>query len=165
MRSRANGRDPAAVRQVLQHYASRGTFRSFAEGLPRGRSISFRFTWFRDMPFTVTFGPGSRRLVFQDLLPGVAPRSAMDRDLRQFLRERHSRSVPEHRRIDARKVEVRVANRAGAMSLFCTVKGDNTDYAVRKAVNVVHEIFTDFLSDGRYAQYQIDHLRLNPEVA
>jgi hypothetical protein len=165
MRSRANGRDPAAVRQVLQHYASRGTFRSFAEGSPRGRSITFRFNWFRDMPFTVSFSPGSRRLVFQDLLPGVAPRSAMDRDLRRFLRERHSRQLPEHRRVDARKVEVEAANRAGAISLIWTVKGDNADYAVRKAVNVVHEIFTDFLSGGHYAQYQIDHLRLNPEMA
>ena len=162
---RAASRDQAVVRQGLQRYATRGTFRSFAEALPRGRSIVFRFTWFRDVPFTVTFTPGSRRLVFQNLLPGVAPRSAMDRDLRQFLRERHSRALPEHRRIDPRKVEVQVTNRAGAISLICRFKGDHADYAVGKAVNVVHEIFAEFLSDGRYAQYQVDHLRLNPEMA
>src|SRR5262245_28269651 len=165
MGRRANGSDPADVRRALEHYVSRGTFRSFAEGIPRGRSITFRFTWFRDMPFTVTFAPASRRLVFRDLLPGVAPRSMMDRELRRFLRERHSRQLPEHRRIDARKVVVEAANRAGVISLICTVKGANADYAVRTAVNVVHEIFTDFLSNGHYVPYQIEHLRLNPEMA
>jgi hypothetical protein len=162
---RASDRDQTAVRKGLQHYAIRGTFRSFAEAVPRGRTTVFRFVWFRDLPFTVTFTPGPRRLVFQNLLPGVAPRSAMDRDLREFLRERHSRQLPEHRRIDQRKVEVQVTNRGGAISLIWTFKGDHADYAVRKAVNVAHEIFAEFLSDGRYAQYHVDHLRLNPEMS
>jgi hypothetical protein len=59
---------------------------------------------------------------------------------------------------------VRALNHRGAISLVCTFKGDHVAYGVRKAVNIVHEIFTIFLSDGRYAQYQVDHLRLNPEM-
>lgn len=165
MAIRAAGRDQAVVRHSLEHYANLGTFRSFAEAAPRGRVSVFRFTWFRDLTFTVTFVPASRRLVFQDLFPGVPPRSAMDKDLRGFLHEQHSRARPEHRRIDRRKLHVEILNRGGVVSLVCTLKGDHAAYGVRKAVNIVHEIFTIFLSDGRYAQYQVDHLRLNPEMA
>lgn len=165
MAIRAAGRDQAAVvRHGLEHYAALGTFRSFAEAGPPGRTTVFRLVWFRGLTFTVAFRPGSRRLVFQDLLPGVPPRSAMDRDLREFLKERHSRALPEHRRIEPRKLQVQALNHRGAISLVCTFKGDHVSYGVRKAVNIVHEIFTIFLSDGRYAQYQVDHLRLNPEM-
>jgi len=165
MASRAAGRDQVVVRHSLEHYATLGTFRSFAEAAPRGRAVVFRFTWFRDLAFTVTFVADSRRLVFHDLLPGVPSRSAMDKDLREFLQGQHSRELPEHRRIDRRKLAVQMLNRGGAVSLVCTLKGDHAAYGVRKAVNIVHEIFTIFLSDGRYAQYQVDHLRLNPEMA
>ena len=165
MAKRGAGRDLAVVRENLQHYANLGTFRSFAETDRRGRATVFRFVWFRDLTFTVTFLPDARRLVFQDLLPGVPARSAMDRELRSFLTDRHARDLPEHRRIEARKLDVRALNRGGSVSLVCTIKGGHAVYGVRKAVNLVHEIFTIFLSDGRYAQYQVEHLRLNPEMA
>jgi hypothetical protein len=165
MAQRAAGRDQAVVRQSLQHYANLGTFRSFAEAEPCGRAAVFRFVWFRELSFTVTFAPQARRLVFQNLLPGVPARSAMDRDLRGFLKERYSRELPEHRRIEVRKLGVRALNRRGSISLVFTMKGDHAAYGVRKAVNLVHEIFTIFLNEGRYAQYQVEHLRLNPEMA
>jgi hypothetical protein len=153
------------VRAVLHHYASRGTFRSFSEVAgPRGR-MWFRFLWYRDITIRLEVDPASRSLVFQDLLPGVPARSAMDRAFRGFVAGRSARSVVEHRRVDLRRMAVRCINRGGALSLHVTLRPAHAEYGARKAVHLVHDVLIDFLSEGQYAQYQIDHLNLDPERA
>ena len=125
----------------------------------------FRFNWFRDVPFKVTFDSATRTLTFLDLLPEVPARSAMDRDLRTYVMSRESRSLPDHRRIDPRRVDVTVRNRGGRVSIVFRLHQQHIEYGVRKSVNLVHEIFTDFLSDARFAPYQVEHFRLDPEMA
>jgi hypothetical protein len=150
---------------VLQHYASRGTFRSFSEVAgPRGR-IAFRLLWYRDITVHLEFDPAAHSLRFRDLLPAVPARSAMDRAFRAFIAGRSARPVVEHRRVDLRRMGVRCLNRGGALSLVVTLKPAHAEYGARKAVHLVHDILIDFLSDGQYAQYQIDHLNLDPERA
>ena len=151
------------VRGVLQHYASRGTFRSFSEVPGRGRRMAFRFLWYRDITITLEFDPAAETLVFRDLLPGVPARSAMDRALRAYVAGRSARAVVEHRRVDLRKLGVTCVNRGGAMSIAVTLKRGHAAYGVRKAVHLVHDILIDFLSDGQYAAYQVEHLNLDPE--
>ena len=153
------------VRGVLQHYASRGTFRSFSEVPGRRGRIAFRFLWYRDITIALEFDPATGTLVFRHLLPGVPARSAMDREVRAYVAGRSARSVREHRRVDRRKVGVKCLNRGGALSVVVTLKRAHADYGARKAVHLVHDILIDFLSDGQYAQYQIEHLNLDPERA
>lgn len=164
-RRRARSSAAARVRATLQAYADRGAFRSFSDGAPRAGKTRFRFTWYRDLSFAVAFDESSRTLTFERLLPAVPARSAMLRDLRAFIADRESRAVPEHRRIDRRKVRITAEARRGAASLQCRLAEAHVEYGVRKAVNIVHEIFTDFLSDGRFIAYQVEHLRLDPELA
>lgn len=150
---------------MLQHYASRGTFRSFSEvPAARGR-IAFRFLWYRDITIRLELDPAARTILVRDLLPSVAARSEMDRAFRAFVAGRSAPTVVEHRRVDPRRVGVRCINRGGALSLVVTLKAAHADYGVRKAVHLVHDILIDFLSDGQYTQYQIDHLNLDPERA
>jgi hypothetical protein len=155
----------AQVHAVLQQYATRGAFRSFAELPARGRKAAFRFNWFRDVPFTVTFDPPTRTLTFVDLLPEVPGRSPMDRDLRRFVAARESPSLPDHRRVDPRRIDVIIRNRCARVSIAFRLKAAHVEYGVRKSVNLVHEVFTDFLSDARFAAYQVEHFRLDPEMA
>ena len=153
------------VRAALQHYADRGAFRSFSDVGGRGRKTSFRFVWFRDVTFHVTFDEPSRLLTFVGVLPGIAARSPMDAALRAFVASRSLASVPEHRRVDLKKVGVRVVNRGGAISIAFTLTPKHTEYGVKKAVHLVHEILMDFLNDSLYVDYQIAHFNLNPEMA
>src|SRR5438093_1259655 len=53
----------------------------------------------------------SRTLTFRDLLPAAPRGSEIDRDVRSFIGGRSSRALPEHRRIDSRRFEVKCVNR------------------------------------------------------
>jgi hypothetical protein len=157
--------DRALVRAALQHYAARGAFRSFSEVGGAGSKVEYRVTWFRDVTFRLVFDPARRTLTFVGMLPGIPARSKMDRALRAFVETCTSTAVPEHRRVDRRDVVVTVANRAGAISLVFAIKTNDVSFAVRKAVHLANDIFQDFLNDGRYVQYNVDHFNLNPEMA
>lgn len=158
--------DTDTVRALLQHYATRGAFRSFSE-VPRssGRLVEFQFLWFRDVRFRVTYNPSSRTLTFVDLLPAVSARSPMDRHLRTFIASRSDKTVPEHRRVDLKKVAVSVLNRKSAISIAFTLKASQIEYGTRKAVHLIHEVLMDFLNESQYVEYNIEHFNLNPEMA
>jgi hypothetical protein len=157
--------DIERVRAALQHYATRGAFRSFSEVPGRGKVAAFKFLWFRDVAFRVTFDPATRTLTFVDALPGVPARSSMDRELREFVSSRSAKSVVEHRRVDVKKVGVAVVNRRGKISLTFQLKPKHFDYGLTKAVHLMHEVLMDFLNDSKYVEYNIDHFNLNPEMA
>jgi hypothetical protein len=107
----------------------------------------------------------TRTLTLVDVLPGVPARSDMDRAFRAFVASRSAGSLPEHRRVDLRKVGVQIANRKGALSLVFTLKPSRIEYGARKAVHLVHEVLMDFLNDSLYIDYQIAHFNFNPEMA
>jgi hypothetical protein len=155
----------ALVRDALQHYAHRGSFRSFSEVEGTDARAEFRFVWFRDTSFRVAFDRTPRRLTFIDMLPGIPARSAMDRHLRSFVKMYTSTEVPEHRRVDPRRVQVKVVNRGGAVSLVFDIKAKDVAFGVRKAVHLVNDILQDFLNEGIYVQYNVDYFNLNPEMA
>jgi hypothetical protein len=153
------------IRALLEHYATRGVFRSFSEVARSGRFAEFQFLWFRDVKFRVTYNASTRTLIFLDVLPAVPARSAMDRHLRLFIKSRSLRSVAEHRRVDLRKVGLAVSNRRGAISVVFTLKPRQIEYGVKKAVHLVHEVLMDFLNESQYVDYNIEHFNLNPEMA
>ena len=153
------------IRALLQHYATRGAFRSFSEVPGSGRALEFHFLWFRDVKFRVTYTAATRTLTFVDALPAIAPRSDMDRQLRAFVKSRAKTSLPEHRRVDLNKVGVAIVNRKGAVSVIFTLRARHLEYGARKAVHVMHEVLMDFLNDSQYVDYNIEHFNLNPEMA
>jgi hypothetical protein len=157
--------EAALVHAALEHYAHRGSFRSFSSTPVTVAKTEFAFSWFRDVTFRVVFDQPRRTLTFVDMLPAVASRSEMDRHLRAFVKTYTSAAVPEHRRVDPRRVTVSVVNRGGAESLVFAFRTKDTAYAVRKAVHLANDILQDYLNDGRYVQYNVDHFNLNPEMA
>jgi hypothetical protein len=157
--------ESAMVHAALEHYANRGSFRSFSATTITASKTEFTFSWFRDVTFRVIFDRERRSLTFVDMLPAIPPRSEMDRHLRAFVKTYTSTAVPEHRRVDPRRVTVAVANRGRAESLVFTFRTRDTAYAVRKAVHLANDILQDYLNDGRYVQYNVDHFNLNPEMA
>jgi hypothetical protein len=60
-----NSSDIETVRALLQHYATRGAFRSFSEVAgTSGRAVMFQFLWFGDVTFRVVYSPTTRTLTF-----------------------------------------------------------------------------------------------------
>jgi hypothetical protein len=125
------------VRESLQGYADRGVFRGFSES----RSGHFHFVWVLNHHMELIVDTAKGVLRFKQLLPGVAANSALHAELKNFLRERHDRELPEHRRVDRKRAEVSSALRGGAVSLSLKVKNNQYAYGVNKIVNLVHDLF------------------------
>ena len=87
----------------------------------------------------------------------------MYRELKAFLKARQSDEIPEHRRVNPAKARLSAANQRAAVSLTVTVKDGDFEYASRKMIHIVHEIFLVFLVDGPYFEYMVEHLGLDPD--
>jgi len=87
----------------------------------------------------------------------------MYREFKQFIASRQSKDVPEHRRIDPRRVNIRISNRAGNIGLTFTVRNNDYEYATRKLINLVQEIYLGFLYDGPYYDYMVETFHLDPD--
>jgi hypothetical protein len=157
----------AAVARIvadrLEHYVQRGVFRGSSRVRLRGGVASFRVVWHGGRTYEVVADAVRRTLRLTGALPAVPARSEMDRELRRFVASRQFPDRPAHRRIDPAKVRARCANRAGEVSIAFEVLDEDWDYAVRKLVHLVDEIFQIFLCDGRWYEYRTEHLGVDAD--
>jgi hypothetical protein len=152
------------VDSELERYAGKRVFTGFSRGA-RGRSrATFNVVWHHDRRYDVIVDVRRATIRFPVVLPDIAPRSPLDRELRRFVRSRTSADLPEHRRIEPRRAEVKVFNRGGNLALTLTVKDDDFRYGLTKLIHLVHEIFMDFLYDGRWRYYMERHFDLPPDA-
>lgn len=140
----------------LQRYADRGIFRGFGATTTRGGGLECRFLWHAPEPHRLRFEPRRSALLFEDLLPGIAYPSAMDRAIREFVAGRRSPVLPAHRRIDTAKMRARCRNRNGKISIEVRCMDGDWEYTATRAVKLVNEVFLDFLA-GPYDAYMVEH--------
>ncbi len=144
---------------MLESYAARGVFRSFSQTSGADEVLEYRFRWLWSLPFHITFDARRGLLSFKRLLPQVPAGSDIDTGLRAFLAGFQSPERSEHRRIDPARVAVQYSNRRGAVSLAFRVAGNHYEYGVRKAMQVVNEVFLGFLN-FEHPQYLAEHFRI-----
>lgn len=149
----------ATIRKVLQTYADRGVFRAFSETKTRNGSTAFRVLWLpiTSEPFTLAYNNKQHALIFKNLLTGMPAKSEQYSELKSYLVERCSQHIREHRRIDSRRVEVQCSNRLGNVSLKLIIKKNNFEYGVRRALNLVNDLFLDHLNESTYYDYMAEH--------
>jgi hypothetical protein len=145
----------AVVRGALRAYADRGVFRGFSELRSSSQAVTYKFLWLTPREMQLSVDLPRRRLRFDRLLPAMPTESPLYADLKQFLRERHSDELPEHRRIDPRRALVRAINRRGVVSLALDVQDGEFGYGVNRTVNLVHELFVH-LRDA-WPEYLMEH--------
>ena len=154
--NKTSTRSADRVAETLQSYADRGVFRGFVRRPSSRGTEEFRFRWLHEATFRLRVDPVRKTLVFQDLLPNIPYRSVMDRALRDFFSQRTSEDLPEHRRIDPGRVELLCSSRRGSVSVSLRVVRDDWEYAVKKGVSLVHEVFHGFLK-GPYYEYMVEN--------
>lgn len=155
---------PPATRvgEILQGYADRAVLRGYSRATsPRGAPATYRMVWHRDRPFELTLDTQRRTLRVGVVLPQVSAKSAMYRQLLDFVRVRTTSDMPEHRRIDPRKAQVAVENHKGNVWITVTVRGGDYEYATRKLINLMQEIFMIFLLD--HFDYEVVAFDLDPD--
>lgn len=151
------------VTEILEAYAQKAVFRGFSAYPGTKGKASYRMVWHHDRPFELLLDIPKKTLRFSDVLPGVSARSPMYGDLQAFLKERQSGELPEHRSINPSKARLTAHSTRGNVSIKLTVKDSDFDYATRKIVHIVHEIFMIFLVDGPYFEYMVERLGLDPD--
>ncbi len=153
----------AQVTGILEGYAAKAVFRGFSAHPESSGKAIYRMVWHHDRPFELSLDVPAKTLRFPAVLPGVPARSDMYRELRAFLKSRQTDEVPEHRRVNPAKARLMSSNQRGVVSLTLTVKDGDFDYATRKIIHIVHEIFLIFLVDGPHFEYMVQHLGLDPD--
>jgi len=148
---------------VLEDYAGRGVFRGFSAVGERGHKAVFRMVWHHDRRFELILDAGAKTLVFPTVLPGVSRDSEMYAALRHFVESRHSGELPPHRRVDPARASLLCTNRRGSVSVGMAVQDGDFEYAARKLIHTVHEIFLVFLRDGPYYEYMVESLGVDPD--
>jgi hypothetical protein len=153
-----------AVSAELQQYADRGIFQNFSQFVAGGgNTVSYRFNWLAESPFVLALKPNSQELELKELLPGVPFRSDMDRAFRQFLIQRSAASVPAHRRLDADRFAISCRNRQQKLSVILGFNAEDAGAAAKAAVNLLHEIFNNFLLEGPYQNYMVEFFNVPEE--
>ncbi len=151
------------VAGTLEEYAARGVFRGFSRGPVNNGKATFKIVWHRDCLFEFVFDSKRNTMRFPLVLPDVPPDSSMYKEFKAFLKSRQADDLPEHRRIDKAKAEIRPYNRGGNISLTLKLKDDDVEYGARKIIHLVNEIFLAFLQDGLYYEYMLETFDLDPD--
>lgn len=136
-------------------------FRGYGPGPSRNGMAAFQVVWRYDRRFDIKLDTRRGTLHCPLVLPQVPAGSAMYRRLREFLKACHDPALPEHRRIDSGKVQVACANRGGSVSLSMTICGGDYEYATRKFIHLIQEIYLVFLVE--YFEYQVEVFDLDPD--
>ena len=66
---------------------------------------------------------------------------------------------PPHRRVDPAKLGLRYTNRRGTATLAFIISENDHEYAVRKALQVVNEVFLGFLN-LHHPEYMAENFQL-----
>jgi hypothetical protein len=151
------------VAAVLAGYAERCVFQGFSRGPASRGKASFQVAWHRGRVFELTFEARSGTLRLSELLTNVPADSSMHEDLKDFIRSRQSDDLPDHRRLDAQKLQIRTYNRSGNIMLVVKARDGDNEYAVRKLVHLINEIYLTFLADGKYFDYLVETFNLDPD--
>ncbi len=166
MPTKSSAKSGATVKQVtgiLEGYAEKAVFRGFSAHPKTGGKAVYKMVWHYDRPFELLLDVPGKTLQFPAVLPGVPARSPMYRELQAFLKIRQTNEMPEHRRVNPAKARLTSSNQRGVVSLKLTVKDGDFEYATRKMIHIVHEIFMVFLVDGPYFEYMVEQLGLDPD--
>jgi len=152
-----------AVTEALRSYAARGVFSEFSERPLAGARTEYRFLWLTSKPIQAVYDSNSHLFKLVDVLPAIPLRSKMDRALREFLIARRSPKLLAHRRLSLTLIPtLRCINKGGSISLALTLNPRRTADATRQVVNLVSEIFQNFLA-GPYHEYMVQHFGVSED--
>jgi hypothetical protein len=154
-------RSTLAISEALRQYADRGVFRGFRETAARGGVADYHFTWLTRRLMHARSDPRRGTLSFPALFPQAAASPAMAAELKALVAERSTRSIPDHKRVDARRARLTATITKGDFSLAIAIRGANHEYAVKRSLNLINDLFV--MLRERHPEYLIEHFGLSSE--
>lgn len=126
---------------VLRASAERGVLREFEERAGSGGRREIGFRWLLSRPLRLAIDNHRNRLSCPNLFEGLSAYANLQRDLTAYLAGRHSKELPEHRRVDCARCIIVCRSRSGRLTLALDVGDGDWEYATRKLLSLVHEAF------------------------
>lgn len=148
------------VSAAIDALVARGVFRAARAGEAR-EGGAWYITWFGGhvMRWEVAEGLVS----IEPVLPPLAARSILYRDLRAWLKEQQSPERPEHRRFDPARYTVTLSNRGGRVRLALAGAGEAAPALMQRAVQLVHALYHEFLGGPGRLEWVIEAFELDPD--
>jgi hypothetical protein len=150
------------IGQLLEDYAARGVFRVAADR-PKNNRDCYQIVWFREQEMQLEIDARHRKISLINVLPTIVPRSRLDRQLRSWLRQREAADLPAHRRLDPDVFQLKFGQRDGVMVLSLTSTGADLLPATRKLVELVNELYLDFLGAAERFDWIQEAFELDPD--
>jgi hypothetical protein len=154
----------ADIRQMLDNYAERGLFREVTANAVDGNRSAFQFRWHYGRRFDLLVDHDAPAVAFVGMFPDVLPDSPLFRDVSAFIMGLADSRLAPHRRVDPARVRLTCESRDGDLTIFAASIDGNIDYATRKLIQAVNEVFFDFLPDSAHYHYQVEKLGLDPNA-
>lgn len=134
-------------------------FRGFSAGALRNGKVTCKAVWFRNRTYTFAVDTRKGTIACPALLPNVD--AALYAKLKAFLKSRQSEEMPAHRRIDPARAKITSSNRGGNVAIALRGIDSDLEYAVRKFVHLINEVFQVFLHE--HFDYQVEAFDLDPD--
>lgn len=147
--------------QHIEEFANRGGFSSFGKSESNSYRSTYRFKWHLDREFELIANARTQKLVFPCILPLVGKKSAIDSDLRRYVKSLTGPDVLEHRRLANDPKNAKVENRNGSLSVSLALEDENIKQLVTRTIGLAHQIYTVFLRKGGYDEYLMETLNVD----
>jgi hypothetical protein len=149
---------------MIEESARRGVFSSYsrAQGGKSGKKI-YEVAWHKGRIFQLSLNPSKRVISIPNLLPSLERNSNLYKSLIQFVNDFAADDRPDHRRVSPERAYLKLSIRRGSTQLSIFSTDDDMEYAFKKIVQVVNEIFLLFMISGEYFAYRVEHLGADPD--
>jgi hypothetical protein len=156
--------DNNRVSAALQEYADRGVFRGLTNVTDTPDISVYHVIWHFNRRLAIAFDYNRRSITVRNIFPNLPQDSQMYRSLLTYVARFKSRGRPNHRRITSAVGLLECVHVGENVSLRLELKRNDYALGVRKIVLAIHELFRDFLLNGPYYEYQVEHLGLDPDT-
>ena len=148
---------------LISGYVTRGVFRAAGSPTKINNTYVYDINWFQDQNMILRIDSRRSTVQLNDFIPTITPRSSLDRRLRMWLQDRASPAVPAHRRLDASQFQLKLTCRAGHMQLSMVQHENDMLLATRKMIQIVNELYLDFLLEPAQYDWIIETFELDPD--
>ena len=152
-----------AVGKLVNEFVTRGAFRAAALPADKSGSESFSLIWFQNQQMKLMIDNRQSKVCLVDVLPTIASRTTIDRELRSWLRERADKKLPEHRRLDPKTLQAKLTNKSGRMQLTIASLDNDLLFATRKLLHLTNELYLEFLSAPERYSWIVESFELDPD--
>lgn len=129
----------AVIDRYINECTTKGVFRQLKTTEAEG-ATNYRFGWLsRLQAFSLRYSHKDETLAFKNVFPDIT--AEVELYLNNLLKRMTGDAVPAHRRIETDKVELALVNNDGSGDLVMKINGDNHEYAIRRLVNLVNEMY------------------------